>query len=45
MVKLVATDMDGTLLDSSKINEIGYSVPKDFEDRITETIQILKKVR
>ena len=31
------------LLDSSKINELGYNVNKDFNTRIEETIHILKK--
>ena len=33
------------LLDSSKINELGYSVKQDFNYRIEETIRILKKTK
>ena len=33
------------LLDSSKINELGYSVKQDFNSRIEETIRILKKIK
>lgn len=33
------------LLDSTKINELGYNVEKDFNTRIKETIHILRKVK
>ena len=33
------------LLDSSKINELGYKVEADFDTRINDTIKILKKVK
>lgn len=33
------------LLDSKKINEIGYNVEQDFNTRIQETIHILKKIK
>ena len=34
-----------SLLDSSKINELGYSVKESFNSRIEETIHILKKIK
>ena len=33
------------LLDSKKINELGYEVEQDFNTRISDTIHILKKVK
>ncbi len=33
------------IMDSSKINELGYSVKKNFNSRIEETIRILKKTK
>lgn len=33
------------LLDSSKINELGYSVQEDFNTRIEDTIHILRKIK
>jgi hypothetical protein len=33
------------LLDSTKINQLGYKANEDFDSRIEDTIHILKKVK